>query len=133
MAAPLNVAERLGLPRVGGRFRLEAGPGPGGPVLVVSLEDGQVAGTIGLEEGEGPSALLIRSLCIEEGRRSYGAGSEAARLLLRAAFASNFRTVRAWAPGGRGLALYFWVRMGLRPLHGEGPDGGIWLERRRAE
>lgn len=130
MAARLTTIERLGLPCTGRRFRLEAAPSRPGQVLVVSLGDGQAAGTISLEAGSEPQVLLIHRLCIDEGRRGYGAGSEAARLLLRAAVASGYSTVRAWAPGARGLALYFWVRMGLRPLHGEGPDGGIWLERR---
>jgi hypothetical protein len=34
-----------------------------------------------------------------------------------------------WAPPDLGLAVYFWSRMGLRPLNGPGPDGGIWFER----
>lgn len=122
------LAERLGLPRPGARFRLEADT-PGVSRIIVARHGGEVVGAIDATTGEDGASLLVSSLCIEDGRRGYGAGSEAARLLIRAAEESGFSCIRAWAPAGRGLAVYFWMRMGLRPLHGEGPDGGIWLER----
>ena len=50
--------------------------------------------------------------------------------LFLAAAAPAYAEIKAWAPPDLGLAVYFWVRMGLSPLHGEGPDGGIWFERR---
>ena len=79
---------------------------------------------------EWPTAreLIIRTLCIDSARRGYGAGTEAAQMLLEAA-RGKADTVRAWAPPDLGLAVYFWIRMGLQPLHGEGPEGGIWFER----
>ena len=73
---------------------------------------------------------VIESLCINEGERGYGAGSETAGALLRA-LSRRFPTVRAWAPPDRGLAVYFWVRMGFRPVMGEEPRGGLWFERAR--
>jgi GNAT superfamily N-acetyltransferase len=72
--------------------------------------------------------LRIERLCINPKGRGYGAGSEAARLLLDAAAGAGMRRVRAHAPPDLGLAVYFWIRMGLRPLHGDGPEGGIWFE-----
>ena len=75
--------------------------------------------------------LMIRSLCIDEPHRSYGAGSEAVLLFNRACDAAGVPLVRTWAPPDGGLAVYFWIRMGYRPLHGEGPEGGLWFERRR--
>ncbi len=126
MARPLTLPERLGLPVKGARFRLEAASETGA-LLVVRIADGQPVGRITIEV-DGP-ALTITSVCVDKALRGYGAGSEAARLLIRAAAAGGFATVRAFAPGGNGLAVYFWFRMGLHPLHGEGPEGGIWVER----
>ncbi len=74
--------------------------------------------------GETP---FIERLCIDEEARGYGAGSGAATALLRT-LARRYDVVRAWAPPDRGLAVYFWVRMGFRPVPGEGPDGGLWFE-----
>ncbi len=129
----MTLAERLGLPVAGARIRLVERNSVGAQVLVVAGHGGEVVGAIDAVTGEDGASLIVRSLCIEESRRGYGAGSEAARLLIRAAAASGFVCVRAWAPAGRGLAVYFWMRMGLRPLHGEGPDGGIWLDRSTQE
>ncbi len=115
----------LTLPMRGERIRLEE---RNGEVAVVGQVEGDTVGQVVLEEqGE---ALFVRSLCIDEARRGYGLGSETARLLRRAAAEAGWGMLRAWAPPDRGLAVYFWCRMGFRPLHGEGPDGGIWFERR---
>ena len=73
------------------------------------------------------TAPVIERLCIREEARGYGAGSGAARALLLA-LARRYPLARTWAPPDRGLAVYFWVRMGFRPLAGEGPEGGLWFE-----
>lgn len=70
---------------------------------------------------------FIERLCIDEEARGYGAGSGAANALLRT-LGRRYAVVRTWAPPDRGLAVYFWVRMGFRPLAGEGPNGGLWFE-----
>lgn len=85
----------------------------------------EVVGEVAIDlSGETP---FIERLCIDEGARGYGAGSGAARVLLRS-LASRYPVVRTWAPPDRGLAVYFWVRMGFRPVAGEGPHGGLWFE-----
>ena len=117
--------ESLALPVQGERFRLERA---GNGVAVVRLADLAPVGRIDIEEIQ--EGLLLRALCIDEAHRSYGAGSEAARLFNRACDDARVPLVRTWAPPDRGLSVYFWIRMGYRPLHGEGPDGGIWFERR---
>ena len=117
---------RLHLPVRGDRFRLDRGQ-DAGTVNVVRVSDEFAVGRFEIK-AEGGS-LTIQSLCIDETRRGYGAGSEAARLLLQAAEAAGFAMVRAWAHPDLGLSAYFWGRMGLRPLHGPGPEGGIWYER----
>ncbi len=115
----------LELPAVGERFRLERA---GDAVAVVRLADNVSVGTMRIEGTE--DGLLVQTLCIDEAHRSYGAGSEAALLFNRSCDAAGVPLVRTWAPPDRGLAVYFWIRMGYRPLGGEGPDGGIWFERR---
>ena len=117
--------EDLALPVVGDRFRLERA---GGGLEVARLSDGERVGTMQVEHADG--SLFVRALCIDEAHRSYGAGSESALLFNRACDAAGVAVVRTWAPPDRGLAVYFWIRMGYRPLGGEGPDGGIWFERR---
>jgi len=85
----------------------------------------EVIGEVAVDlSGERP---FISRLCIDEGARGYGAGSAAATALLRK-LARRYPVVRTWAPPDRGLAVYFWVRMGFRPVAGEGPDGGLWFE-----
>ncbi len=117
---------RIAWPIEGDRVRLERGVE--GEVSIVRLRDGERVGRVVMEQETG--SLTIRALCVDAAQRSYGCGSEAGYLLVRAAEATGFGTIRAWAPPNLGLAVYFWFRMGFRPLHGEGPEGGIWLERR---
>lgn len=116
----------LPLPLTGSRVAIEPGAEPG-MARLVRLADGVEAGHLKLEaRGE---LLFVDALCIDEPHRSYGLGSESARLLREAAAEGGWRSLQAWAPPSLGLAVYFWSRMGLRPLHGEGPDGGILFER----
>lgn len=110
----------------GPRVRLESEEA--GRVAVIRLADEVVVGAFALDlEGK---TLTIQSLCIGLPHRSYGAGSEAAQLLIAAAEAAGYSCIRAGAHPSLGLSAYFWGRMGLRPLHGPGPEGGIWYERR---
>jgi GNAT superfamily N-acetyltransferase len=111
-------------PIAGERVRLELEGELAG--RLVRASDGAVVGRFALEANA--AAITIRALCVDPDYRSYGLGSEAGRLLREAAEAAGFG-LRAWAPPDLGLAVYFWVRMGLRPLHGPGPEGGIWFER----
>lgn len=116
----------LALPAEGERYRLQPGS-PETAVDVVRLADGVTVGRFELEITR--TDITIQSLCIDEPYRSYGAGSESARLLVQAAESAGFQRIRAWAHPRLGLSAYFWGRMGLRPLHGPGPQGGIWYER----
>lgn len=92
------------------------------------LADGERVGTVEVEGKAGE--LSIRRLCIDDQHRSYGAGSEAAWLLVSAAEPAGYHSMKAWAHPNLGLSVYFWIRMGFSPRHGEGPEGGIWFERR---
>jgi GNAT superfamily N-acetyltransferase len=106
----------------GERVRVDLGAGE-----IVRLADSQRIGDVAWREEGG--AFVVEKLSIDDAARGYGAGSEAARLLREYAAAEGWRTMRAWAPPDLGLAVYFWCRMGLRPLFGDGPNGGIWFER----
>ena len=112
-------------PTSGPRVRLELGEGASGRLVRVS--DGTACGTFTLESTA--STLAVQSLCVDESLRGYGLGSEAGGLLRGIAELGPWQLLRAWAPPDRGLAVYFWIRMGLHPLAGEGPNGGLWFER----
>ena len=113
----------LGQGLEGHRIRLVASPG--GYAIVAA--GGETIGRLELDsEGD---VLFVKSLCIDEGHRGFGAGSEAGRLVRESAAAGPWHTLRAWAPPDRGLAVYFWFRMGLHPVPGDGPHGGLQLER----
>ncbi len=122
----MNVGD-LPLPQSGERFRIAQADDL---IAIVRLSDETKVGAIVLEPLD--DGLFIRSLCVDEEHRSYGAGSEAARLLNRACHEANVPTVRTWAAPNLGLSVYFWIRMGFRPRHGEGLEGGIWFERNAA-
>lgn len=66
-----------------------------------------------------------------EARR--GSGMQAAALLERALSKRGVRTILAPAPESHGIAMYFWIRLGYRPLlREEWPgecDGVAWLSR----
>lgn len=120
-------AAALTFPIEGARVRIEV-PGADGASAIIRQRDGAPVGTLRLEANG--ATLTVQSLCIDDEARSFGCGSDAGYELLRAAQAGGFDLLRAWAPPGLGLAVYYWFRMGFRPIFGPGPEGGIWLERR---
>ena len=90
-------------------------------------------------EGPRPGAATFAFVTIDPARRYAGLGGEAA-------LAAEAQARRRWpvdellapVPEGRGLAVYFWLRLGYRPLTGaeapwqllglaEQPYAGIWL------
>ena len=110
----------------GERVRLEADGA--GRYRLIRKRDGVEAGEARLGfEGD---TLFIERLEVAPEFRSYGLGSESAHLLRDSAKAAGFALFRSWAAPDLGLSVYFWTRMGLHPLHGAGPKGGIWMERR---
>ena len=121
----MTVAERLAAH--GERFDLVAA-GPAS-LTVRRIADGKDVGMAEVDADD-PQGLTIHRLCIDEAHRSYGAGSEAAWLLVQAAERAGYVRLRAWAHPSLGLSVYFWIRMGFSPRHGQGPEGGIWFERR---
>lgn len=117
----------LPLPLEGDRVRIDPADA-GGEARLVRLTDGARAGFVRAHRDG--HELTMDALVVEPALRGYGLGSEAALLLRRAAEQDGVTLLRAWAPPDIGLAVYFWCRMGLHPLHGPGPDSGLAFERR---
>ena len=115
----------LRVPLIGERALLEQRED--GRLAIVRRADGVVAGHVLLERRE--AALFVRELVVDSAYRGYGLGSDTARLLREAASDAGFAVLRGWAPPHLGLAVYFWSRMGLHPVFGDGPGGGISFER----
>jgi GNAT superfamily N-acetyltransferase len=68
--------------------------------------------------------LEVRWVEIGPERRRWGLGMDAVRVLEAEAVERwDVREVRAQVPVGIGLALYFWLRLGYRPLAVEAVDG----------
>jgi GNAT superfamily N-acetyltransferase len=57
----------------------------------------------------------LRLLYVRPAWRGLGYGSEAVGAVLEHLEASRARQVRALAPAGNGLSVYFWFRQGFRP------------------
>jgi GNAT superfamily N-acetyltransferase len=89
-------------------------------------------------------AVSVPLVAVVPEQRYRGLGSEAA-LMLEAHLRARHRVERVYAPvpDGRGLAVYFWLRLGYRPLLTEvapwplasltdRSPPGIWLLRDRA-
>lgn len=115
----------LPLPLVGPRIAIEAGADT---LFVRRRRDDARVGESTLEMRDG--VPHIQRLEVDVGERRYGIGSEAARLITDALL-QHVDRVTAWAPPDVGLAVYFWSRMGFRPVHGPGPGGGLLFERTR--
>ena len=79
-------------------------------------------------------AAVVPLLAIDPSRRFRGLGGEAALALERYLRRQHgVKTVYAPVPDGRGLAVYFWLRQGYRPLTaaaGPGPLIGLSAEPR---
>ena len=73
------------------------------------------------------TAVQQQTLCFEwleivPARRNLGLGGEAVLALERAH--AGIRKARADLPAGNGLAVYFWLRAGYRPVFGAPGDAG---------
>ncbi len=122
-----GLTARLGLPLRGRLVVLEEG----GSVGVALTQAGQVVGRLRVTSRGG--WLAVPSLCVEPGMRGHGLGSEALDLRMQAAAGAGYRGLMGWAPAGGGLAVYFWLRCGLRPTLGHRSSQGLWFERRLGE
>ncbi|MXY80322.1 MAG: GNAT family N-acetyltransferase [Chloroflexi bacterium] len=77
-------------------------------------------------------ALVWTWLAVEAEWRGYGYGGAAVPIVERAARRLGATSGRALVPASNGIALYFWLRLGYRPLAGAAwakPREGTWMGR----
>jgi hypothetical protein len=90
----------------------------------------------------GAGCASVPLIAIEPSRRFRGLGGEGGIALDAQMRAAGFEKVYAPVPDGRGLAVYFWLRLGFRPLRLDEAPGpvigllgetraGIWMLRDR--
>jgi hypothetical protein len=77
----------------------------------IDVSTGELTGFIMWEDG--PSEIVIRGLSIRRDRRDLGYGTEAVEWL---AASRPDLDVAAAIPRHNGLAVYFWLRVGFRPV-----------------
>ena len=82
-----------------------------------------------------PGCARIELLAVAPERRRLGTGGRAA-LALERRLARSMRRAYVLVPSRIGLALYFWLRLGYRPLTRrewpllpEGVDASVWMAR----
>jgi GNAT superfamily N-acetyltransferase len=82
-----------------------------------------------------PGCARIDLLAVAAERRRLGSGSRAA-LALERKLARSTKRLYVRVPSRTGLALYFWLRLGYRPLTQrewpvvpEGGDAAVWMVR----
>jgi hypothetical protein len=111
-------------------------------VLISDAEETPIGMAVVLPNAPSPGCASVPLIAIDPVRRFRGLGGEAGIALDRHLRASGFEKVYAPIPDGRGLAVYFWLRLGFRPLttpHSPGPllglsdesKPGIWMLRDR--
>jgi len=82
---------------------------------------GAVAASI--EDGPEGAALVWRWLAVGARWRAFGYGGAAVPVVERAAAKLGATSARVRVPGSNGVALYFWLRLGYRPV-AQGPEPG---------
>jgi len=111
-------------------------------VLISDAAETAIGLAVVLPDSPSPGCATVPLITIDPARRFRGLGGEAGIALDRYLRASGFEKVYAPVPDGRGLAVYFWLRLGFRPLttpHSPGPligltaesKAGIWMLRDR--
>jgi GNAT superfamily N-acetyltransferase len=110
-------------------------------VLISDREGVPIGLALVRREAPSPGEATITFLAVQPERRFRGLGGEAGLGLERLVRERlQARRVYAGVPEGRGLAVYFWLRLGFRPLiSGETPEApvglageslpGIWMVR----
>jgi len=127
-ATAAGVPHALPLSRTAGGGRsLE--PRPNGVLAIKRIGEDDPIGIVEYEATD--RRLTVRFIALAKAHRGWGYGSEAVRLLeewaVRKGLAQRFR---AEVDSRNGLGLYFWLRLGYRPLGAMGSaltmvrDGG---------
>jgi GNAT superfamily N-acetyltransferase len=119
---------------------LEAAVAAGNGVLVNDAHSVAIGLAVVLRDVPAAGNATVPLLAIEPERRFRGLGGEAGLALDAHLRSQGFERVYAPVPDGRGLAVYFWLRLGFRPLTtpespgalvglSKEPVRGIWMLR----
>lgn len=95
---------------------LDATVADGGGVLISDAEGAAIGMAIALRDVPETGCATLPFLAIDPVRRFRGLGGEAGLALDARLRSHGFEKVYAPVPEGRGLAVYFWLRLGFRPL-----------------
>ena len=102
--------------------------------VLISDADGAAIGLVVVRtDVPAPGCASVPLIAIEPSRRFRGLGGQAGTALDAHLRSSGYERVYAPAPDGRGLAVYFWLRLGFRPLRldeAPGPVKGLLSETR---
>jgi GNAT superfamily N-acetyltransferase len=104
-----------------------------GGVLITDADLQPIGLAVTLLEKPEAGCATVPFLAVDPARRFRGLGGEAGIALDRHLKGLGYRKVYAPIPDGRGLAVYFWLRLGFRPLRqteSPGPVTGLLGEER---
>ena len=102
-----------------------AGESPAGATFAAELVDGSVIGLLRITEAP-DSALVFDALAVRADLRNLGYGQEMV-ITAEESFASRCTDAYAGVPRTNGLAIYFWLRAGYRPLYPTPAAVATWL------
>jgi GNAT superfamily N-acetyltransferase len=119
---------------------LEAALRVGGGVLITDGDGEAIGLAVVLLDAPAVGCATLPFLAIDPARRFRGLGGEAGIALEAQLRSRGYQRVYAPVPDGRGLAVYFWLRLGFRPLTllespgpliglGDESKPGIWMLR----
>jgi GNAT superfamily N-acetyltransferase len=122
---------------------IEAAVTGGNGVLISDRDDVAIGVAVVLLDAPQAGGATLPFLAIDPARRFRGLGGEAGLALDAYLRSQGVEKMYAQVPDGRGLAVYFWLRLGFRPLLlpespgpliglSSEPVRGIWMLRDRA-
>jgi GNAT superfamily N-acetyltransferase len=97
-------------------------------VLISDADGVRIGMAVIFRDWPAPGAATIAFLTVEPDRRFRGLGGEAGIELERNLRRLGYDRIYAPVPEGRGLGVYFWLRLGFRPLSlAESPKAPLGL------
>ncbi len=95
---------------------IETAVGADNGVLISDTDGAAIGVAVVLENAPAVGCATIAFLAVDPARRFRGLGGEAGLALDRYLRERGMQKVYVPVPDGRGLAVYFWLRLGFRPL-----------------
>jgi len=120
------------LPSVAARVGYDAARLRGADARIITHE-GERVGLIAYRTDRRRKRATVELVATPPARARHGIGMRAAAALERELDDQGARTIFAPASAPHGIAVYFWIRLGYRPLFRDGwpceRPGVIWLRR----